>query len=138
MILRMHGSLRPDSEPLSTPTRMSANTYSSLEEFWPYYVSEHLNPVNRTLHFIGTNLGLLSALFGAIFLSPAFLGAALVFGYGFAWIGHFAFERNKPATFKYPWLSFKSDFRMYGLIARGEMDAEIRRLQPELTRLRRG
>lgn len=112
--------------------------YQSLEDFWPYYVSEHLNPVNRTLHFVGTNLGLISALFGVIFISSAFFLAALFFGYGFAWIGHFGFERNKPATFKYPLLSLRADFRMYGLIARGEMDAEIRRLQPELTRLRRG
>lgn len=113
-------------------------SYKSLEEFWPYYVSEHLNPVNRTLHFVGTNLGLIAALFAVIFLSPAFLAAALAFGYGFAWLGHFAFERNRPATFRHPLLSFRADFRMYGLIARGEMDAEIRRLQPELTRLRRG
>ncbi|UPT72633.1 MAG: DUF962 domain-containing protein [Elusimicrobiota bacterium] len=110
----------------------------SQDEFWPYYVSEHLNPTNRRLHFVGTSLGLICAVFALVFLSPAFFALALFFGYGFAWVGHFGFERNKPATFKYPRLSFLADFRMYGLIARGRMDEEIRRLGPELARLRRG
>lgn len=110
----------------------------NIDEFWPYYVSEHLNPVNRRLHFVGTNLGLLSAAFSVVFLSPAFLAAALMSGYGFAWIGHFVFERNRPATFKHPLLSFRADFRMYGFIARGEMEEEIRRLAPELKALRKG
>lgn len=34
-------------------------------------------------------------------------------GYGFAWIGHFFFERNKPATFKHPFYSLTGDFVMF-------------------------
>jgi hypothetical protein len=34
-------------------------------------------------------------------------------GYGFAWSGHFFFEKNKPASFKFPILSLISDFKMW-------------------------
>jgi hypothetical protein len=105
--------------------------YSSLDEFWPFYVSEHLNPVNRRLHFIGTT--------GAILLvSTGWFVAAPVVAYALAWIGHFIFERNTPATFKHPWLSLQADFRMYFLILTGRMENEIVRLSSELQRLRKG
>jgi len=112
--------------------------YSSLDEFWPFYVSQHLNPTNRRLHFAGTTLGLASLALAAAFRAPAFLAAAPVLGYGLAWIGHFFFEKNRPATFVYPWLSFRADFRMYAKMWRGAMDAELERLKPELSRLRAG
>ena len=35
-----------------------------------------------------------------------------IIGYGFAWVGHFVFEQNKPATFKYPLYSLMGDFVM--------------------------
>lgn len=36
-------------------------------------------------------------------------------GYGFAWVGHFAFEQNKPASWIYPIYSFMGDFNMWAL-----------------------
>jgi hypothetical protein len=109
---------------------------SSLDEFWPFYVSQHLNPVNRRLHFVGTTIGMGLAGVGIVLRAPVYVAAALIAAYGFAWVGHFGFERNKPATFQYPWLSFLADFRMYQLIATGRMDDEITRLAPDLKRLR--
>lgn len=86
--------------------------YRSLREFYPYYLSEHQNTTSRVLHFTGTGLLILVAL-AAIF-SGAFAWLLLVplIGYGFAWVGHFFFERNKPATFKYPFYSLASDFKI--------------------------
>ncbi len=109
---------------------------STLDEFWPFYVSQHLNPVNRRLHFHGTTLGLILGALAVFTRSPLFAAAALIAAYGFAWVGHFAYEKNRPATFTYPLLSFRADFRMYWLIARGEMDTEILMLTKELKRLR--
>jgi hypothetical protein len=104
-----------------------AERYRSYEEFWPFYVAQHRNPANRGLHFIGTTLVLACALL-AIW-TPWFLAAAPVAGYGFAWVGHFFFEQNRPATFTYPVWSLRGDFRMYRLMLFG-------RVRPELERAR--
>ena len=110
--------------------------YSSLDEFWPFYVSEHLNPVNRKLHFIGTTSGLCLFALSCALRMPALLVGALVAAYGCAWVGHFVFERNTPATFKHPFLSFRADFRMYWLTLTNQMDAEILLRTRELKALR--
>jgi hypothetical protein len=87
--------------------------FKSLKEFYPFYLSEHQNPTSRKLHFIGTGL-LFVILATAIFLSNYwFLWLLPVIGYGFAWVGHFFFEKNKPATFKYPFYSLASDFILF-------------------------
>jgi hypothetical protein len=94
-------------------------------EFWPYYVREHSNRTNRYLHFIGT----LSALVLAVTLVVMgwwWLALALpVVGYGFAWVGHFVIEKNRPATFRHPLWSLLGDFKMFGLMAAGRMEAEL-------------
>src|SRR5262245_13070600 len=99
---------------------------ASYEEFWPFYVSQHVHPVNRSLHFFGTTL-VWAALVAAVFVSPRFLLAAPFAGYGFAWVGHFFFEKNKPATFTYPLWSLRGDFRMYRLMLIGRMAPELER-----------
>lgn len=87
--------------------------YHSLKEFYPYYLTEHSNYSSRALHFIGTGsfiaLTIWACIVGPLWL--LFLGP--VAAYGFAWIGHFVFEKNKPATFTYPLLSLCSDFIMF-------------------------
>ena len=100
--------------------------FSSLDEFWPFYLAQHLNPTTRRLHFVGTTLGLILAAAAAVSRDPRLLLAALAAAYGCAWIGHFFFERNAPATFKHPLLSLRADFRMYGLMWLGKLDEEIR------------
>lgn len=100
--------------------------YASYEEFWPFYVSQHRHPVTRSLHFLGTAL-VCVALAAGVFVSPAWLAAAPLAGYGFAWLGHFAFEKNRPATFTYPFWSLRGDFRMFRLMLLGRMDPEVER-----------
>jgi hypothetical protein len=97
--------------------------YASYEEFWPFYVSQHRDPTCRRLHFVGTTLVLASFVAGVL-VSPWFFLAAPFAGYGFAWLGHFAFEKNKPATFTYPLWSLRGDFRMYRLMLLGRMARE--------------
>ncbi|HMV45005.1 MAG TPA: DUF962 domain-containing protein, partial [Leptospiraceae bacterium] len=81
---------------------MENKTYNTLAEFWPFYLSEHSHKTNRLLHFIGSTFALLF-IFMAIQSSDLyFLLVALFSGYGFAWIGHFVIEKNRPATFIYP------------------------------------
>ena len=100
----------------------------SYEVFWPYYVAQHRNPANRALHFVGTTLTLAGAALGLL-ASPLWLLAMPFAGYGFAWVGHFGFEKNKPATFTYPGWSLRGDFRMYRLICLRRMAPELRRAQ---------
>lgn len=100
--------------------------FSSLDEFWPFYLSQHLNRTTRRLHFVGTTLGLLLLALALVLCQPRLLAAALAAAYGCAWIGHFFFEKNAPATFKHPLLSLRADFRMYAHMWRGDLDEEIR------------
>jgi len=87
--------------------------YKTLKEFYPYYLEEHQHPISRILHFVGT--GLLFVILGASVFSGNYtwLIAIPLVGYGFAWIGHFFFEKNKPATFQYPLFSLASDFILF-------------------------
>ena len=100
---------------MSTDTQSSSEPgkpFTSFAEFYPYYLKEHSNPTCRGLHYIGSTLVL--ALLGYSFMTGQY--ALLIFlpvvGYGFAWIGHFIFEKNKPATFKHPFYSFLGDWVM--------------------------
>lgn len=111
--------------------------FNSFEEFWPFYVKEHSHPLNRALHFIGSTCGALTA--GAALATFQWwaLPLAPVIGYGFAWIGHFLVEKNKPATFKYPLWSFMGDWVMWFKILTGRMNEELARVaQRDEARLR--
>jgi hypothetical protein len=99
----------------------------TFEEFWPFYVREHSNPTNRALHFVGTTLGMGCVVAAAVTRRPALLLGFPLFGYGFAWAGHFGFEGNRPASWKYPLWSLRADFRMWWHIASGTMNAEVAR-----------
>jgi len=87
--------------------------FASFREFYPYYLAEHGNRTCRRLHFVGSSLVLGCLLMLVRSANPIWLVAALFCGYGFAWAGHFFFEKNKPATFKYPFYSLAGDFVMY-------------------------
>lgn len=100
--------------PASAPQR-----YQSFGAFYPFYISEHQDPTSRRLHVIGTGL-VIAALFAGVIVSPWFFAAAPIVGYFFAWVGHFFFEKNKPATLTYPLWSLMGDFRMFFEVVTGK------------------
>jgi hypothetical protein len=97
----------------------------TFREFWPYYLREHSDPACRSLHYLGTGLTLIALTLG-ILVSPWCLIAAPIAGYGFAWLAHFKFEKNKPATFDYPLWSLLSDFRMFFAWISGRLPQHLR------------
>lgn len=90
-----------------------AKTFSSFSEFYPFYLSEHQNKTCRNLHYMGSSLSL--CLLGLALFSRSWqlLWGIPILGYGFAWVGHLVFEKNRPATFRYPIYSFIGDWVMY-------------------------
>ena len=95
--------------------------YTSFKSFYPYYLAEHRNLVCRRLHVIGSTLVLL-CLFMAFYTQRwHILWLLPLMGYGFAWIGHFFFEKNRPATFTYPLYSFMGDWVMYWQYIKGDI-----------------
>ena len=93
------------NEPTGTPRRFA--------DFYPFYLREHSNRHCRRMHFVGSLL-VLAALAAAVATADArWLIAMPVAGYGFAWFGHFVFEKNRPATFRHPWYSLIGDWVMF-------------------------
>jgi hypothetical protein len=101
--------------------------YTSFAEFWPFYLSQHSHPASRKLHVFGTVMGLIWVVGCLILGRMAWLPGAFVLGYGPAWIGHFGFEKNRPATFTYPLWSFRADFKMLFLFLTGGLPTELKR-----------
>ncbi len=103
----------------------------SFGEFWPFYVREHGRPLTRVLHAAGT---LASTTLLVWLLATGrwrWLPAALLVGYGAAWVGHFFVEHNRPATFKHPLWSLMGDYKMVALMLTGRMGEEVRRARAE-------
>ena len=95
--------------------------YTRFREFYPFYLSEHANIVCRRLHFVGTSLVLLILVTAVAKADARWLLLAPLAGYGFAWIGHFFFEKNRPATFTHPLYSFAGDWVMFWDVLRGRV-----------------
>ncbi|MES2263891.1 MAG: DUF962 domain-containing protein [Pseudomonadota bacterium] len=91
----------------------AATRYRSFKAFYPFYLSQHANPVCRRLHFVGSTLVLALLLISISLENYALLWLLPLAGYGFAWVGHFFFEHNRPATFSYPLYSLLGDWVMY-------------------------
>jgi|SRR6266567_3352600 len=95
--------------------------FSTFREFYPFYLSEHSNRTCRRLHFVGSLLVLVSLMVAVVTGNAWWIAAAPVVGYGCAWLGHFAFEQNRPATFRYPVYSLMGDWMMFRDILRGKI-----------------
>ncbi len=106
---------------------MAEKRYKTFWSFYPYYLTEHKNTTSRSLHFIGTLLLFVCLIAGIITGRWILLILIPVVGYGFAWVGHFFFEKNKPATFTYPLYSLGSDFVMLWHILTGQIYKKIER-----------
>lgn len=91
---------------------MANQKFTNFSDFYAFYLTQHQNPFSRFLHVIGSMCAVVFLLIALIAHVWIFIVPALVCGYGFAWLGHFLFERNKPATFKQPFYSLLADFVM--------------------------
>ena len=98
-----------------------ASQYQNFREFYPFYLAEHSDLTCRRLHFIGSWLVLVILLWSLLSLNFWLLLLLPVVGYGFAWVGHFFFEKNRPATFTYPVWSLMGDWVMFWDILRGRV-----------------
>ncbi|MDT0602602.1 DUF962 domain-containing protein [Thalassotalea castellviae] len=87
--------------------------YQSFKRFYPFYLSQHKNRVCRRLHFIGSALVLCTLSYAVVTQHLTVLLSLPIIGYGFAWLGHLFFEKNKPATFTYPLYSLIGDWVMF-------------------------
>ncbi len=95
--------------------------FAHFRDFYPFYLSEHHNKVSRRLHVVGTGLVLLTLVAAVITGQLRWLLLLPVVGYGPAWIGHFFYEKNRPATFTYPLYSLLGDFRMFADVVSGRI-----------------
>lgn len=100
---------------------MKKKEFKNFREFYPHYLSEHDNKTNRRLHFAGCVMVIMILLYTLISQNWTILILIPIVGYGIAWTGHFFFEKNKPATFRYPVYSLMGDWLMFIDIIRGKV-----------------
>jgi hypothetical protein len=100
---------------------------NSVMDFFPFYLNQHKNNFNRLLHYSGTLIGIYLFLTGIITLSPILFIYSIIIGYGFAWTGHFFFEKNKPASFGYPLYSFLCDYVMLWHFLTGQLQSDLKK-----------
>lgn len=110
---------------------MSERDFQSFEEFWSFYVKEHQSKTSRILHFVGTTAAMGCVAGGVLTKRRWLLAVAPVVGYGPAWVGHFVFEKNKPASWSHPIWSLRADLVMWWKMVRFQMDAEVERVLAE-------
>jgi len=111
---------------------MSEKKYNTFWSFYPYYLTEHKKSVTRALHFAGTFLLLICLVAGIITGRWILLILIPFLGYGFAWVAHFFFEKNKPATFTYPLYSLGSDFVMFWHMLTGQIGKKMKEAEESI------
>ena len=96
-------------------------SFAHFRDFYPFYLGEHRHPVSRRLHVIGTGLVILTVVAAIGTSRYALLWIVPLLGYGFAWVGHFFFEHNRPATFRHPFYSLAGDFVLFKDVLTGRI-----------------
>lgn len=115
----------PQEQPLEQHFEMPIRNYS---DFYRFYLTEHRNIMSRRLHVAGSTIGLYFFTQGIRQRQAKYFVLGLLSGYACAWVGHFVFEKNKPASFKQPLYSFISDWRMFSDVLRGNLSLRDRSL----------
>ncbi len=108
------------------------NKFTSFEEFYPYYLMEHKEPLNRLFHYLGSLFVIVLFCMFLVSRLPIFLFLMPIVGYGFAWFGHFKVEKNRPATFQYPLYSLAADFVMLYHFFTFEIDKKIKEAEEKI------
>lgn len=93
------------------------------EQYYRHYLSLHQNKTCRRLHLVGWPLGAAVLLF--ICFYPEFWWTLLLVvpvGYAFAWIGHFYFEKNVPASWTNPLYAYLAEVRMVWDMCTGKIE----------------
>ncbi len=119
-----------NADPQTKPNanqEMAATNSPTEQKFYDFYLQEHQNMACRRLHFAGSSFGLLGLAKSVKSRSVKPLLKGIAAGYACAWVGHFFFEKNKPATFKYPLQSFAGDIRMFTDVLRGNLSLKDRK-----------
>ena len=106
---------------MANMAEVATQKFTSFAAFYPFYLGEHRNATCRMLHFIGTSIGLLLLIYALWSGRYALIALAFVQGYAWAWVGHFVFEKNKPASFKQPLYSFMGDWVMWFQLLTGRI-----------------
>lgn len=102
-------------------TEQGTILFTNFKDFYPYYLQEHTNKTNRRLHFIGSCLVVIAICYALLTQNLKVFWLLPFIGYGFAWVGHFFFEKNRPATFKHPFYSLLGDWVMFKDILTGKI-----------------
>ncbi len=110
---------------------MSGQQFTTFKDFYPYYLQEHQQPLCRALHYCGSTLVLFIMGYAIFSAEWHWLWLMPVAGYGFAWVGHFFIEHNKPATFSYPFYSLLGDWVMYAEFLSGRLASSLAASDPE-------
>lgn len=121
----MNAHVEPKPELIEQPQfQLPIKNYS---EFYRFYLTEHRDITSRRLHAVGSSVGIYFFTKAIRQRKLKYVAYGLVSGYACAWVGHFVFEKNKPASFKQPLYSFISDWRMLSDIVRGNLSLKDRK-----------
>ncbi|HYL02281.1 MAG TPA: DUF962 domain-containing protein [Steroidobacteraceae bacterium] len=106
---------------LKTTGEQRGAEFACFRDFYPFYLGEHRHHISRRLHVTGTLLALILAVAALGARRWTLFAAVPLAGYSFAWVGHFFFEHNAPATFRHPLYSLRGDLRMLYEVLTGRM-----------------